>query len=554
MSSKANGQTSGGKPPTGTGGKKRRRVSDDGSSGAGRTDSHLELTRRMSGRVSIAELVNPGENGADGQIGRGPAGNLGSRGSSARLNENTIDEPAPASAAVPYNGSVPSNPNPIPPMPYGGSNPPQGRGGTPDGEDLSAERPPRPLAPYRGTPPATQQPWAAPRPIHQLAHSFQTIFGDEYFVDDITRRVTTWLYEKGVAEYPDVEVEVKLGTIRYRDTHQQLDLPVDCETIIHSGFDACYFESAMSAEQHKRFNATLNRRVEMLDPRKNTGYKGPLITYRHFTELDKFHEVNHQRIRVTFPRNRKQGDDPRPRVIQKVRLGDLNIYCPNWGLDYRISVSREMKAQFPPQSSYPVDVRLKDRLSYTCPPYSVDLTAVNTYRHEEDVPADGTEKLSSYSSYELEVELQNPYGIFVHGNEPAPEGLLRWQAGAGVTDPSGASMRTAYEAVRGLLNQARLLARRALPRVHQERHPGPMQGSGGPMPGSGPDYSSPDTPYPVGGPDPNARVMSAHERMALELSSHTANGLFGDDNGDDEGYGDRSGQREDAGGAHWSYG
>ncbi|KAJ3336628.1 mRNA-capping enzyme subunit beta [Gonapodya sp. JEL0774] len=364
-------------------------------------------------------------------------------------------------------------------------------------------------------------------PAHVLARPNQTIFGDEYFVDDLTRRVTNWLYETGVAKWEDVEVEVKLGMIVGRGPPSQrpsrMNWPVQCETII-ADTDNVYFVSDMSSELHSRFNAALNRRVEMRDPAKNNGvqYKGPSIAYRHFTELDSFHHVNNQRIRVTRLRNRKDADDPTPRAMEKVRLANLDVYCPNYGLDYRISVSREIATPLPPHDSHPRDHRLKDRLSYTCPPYSIDLTAVASYQHVSDIPPDGTPRFIA-SSYELEIELQNPFAVFATGMEPiGPNGTPRWVMGT--QEPSGSGMKNVYESVRGLLDQARLFARRAV-----------MPGIGGPLdskcnqnneagvrgvdnhhnePLNGMIGESQDGSI---GPDPKERKLSEQDRILREL-------------------------------------
>lgn len=50
-------------------------------------------------------------------------------------------------------------------------------------------------------------------------------------------------------------------------------------------------------------------------------------------------------------------------VVEKVRLGDLNVYCPRRGLDWRLSCSTEQPGEFPrPRSSL---VRSKSRLQRT---------------------------------------------------------------------------------------------------------------------------------------------------------------------------------------------
>lgn len=91
--------------------------------------------------------------------------------------------------------------------------------------------------------------------------------------------------------------------------------------------------------QHKHFNVLLNAQF-------NTSQQSTSkIVYSHPLETDTFHAIpsdggggNRER-KVRVRTNKKTGQIVD--VVEKVRLGDLNVYCPGSGFDWRLSCSVE---------------------------------------------------------------------------------------------------------------------------------------------------------------------------------------------------------------------
>jgi len=128
--------------------------------------------------------------------------------------------------------------------------------------------------------------------------------------------------------------------------------------------------------QHRQFNKLLNQLVT------HSASQPPnaRVRYAHQKEVDSFYDemlegVGHPvHLRVTRDANTQQ---IKPNgVVNKRRIADLNVYSPHRPFDYRISINAETPMPPPPETSSPVYVREKDRLSYTHENFNVDLTQV----------------------------------------------------------------------------------------------------------------------------------------------------------------------------------
>lgn len=96
------------------------------------------------------------------------------------------------------------------------------------------------------------------------------------------------------------------------------------------------------------------------------------MSYQRRKEIDYFHPAPNGKVRVT--RDAETLAIKQDGIVQKQRIADLNIYCPNRLFDYRISINVENPAEEP--TSDHVSIREKNRLSYTHQNHIVDLTQV----------------------------------------------------------------------------------------------------------------------------------------------------------------------------------
>lgn len=167
--------------------------------------------------------------------------------------------------------------------------------------------------------------------------------------------------------------------------------------------------------QHASYNRLLNSLVSRSG---ESSYTGARVSYQRRKEIDYFHPTpTGGRIRVT-----RDADTlaVKPNgIIQKQRIADLNIFCPQRAFDYRISINVENTGKLPlptphtkvsPRSIDPlivhtntapeptsehVSIREKNRLSYTHQNFIVDLTQVV-------LPEKPSEPI-----HELEIEFKN---------------------------------------------------------------------------------------------------------------------------------------------------
>ncbi|PWN44053.1 mRNA triphosphatase CET1 [Ceraceosorus guamensis] len=185
--------------------------------------------------------------------------------------------------------------------------------------------------------------------------------------DEFAGIVSDWIWN----------IEAKVGIILDNEG-MRLNLPVANETIVHMQ-PGWRFQSNMTQEQHKSLNTTLNALV----PKR--------MIYSRLREHDSLHA---NRVRVTREHGSKEIKSGPGGIIRKERVADMNVFCPNHNLDYRISLNWELPIQSPPQDQ-PQLTRDKNRLCYQNPHFQVDLTAVDS----SDNPG--------VPSHELELEFRD---------------------------------------------------------------------------------------------------------------------------------------------------
>ncbi|PWN97909.1 mRNA triphosphatase CET1 [Tilletiopsis washingtonensis] len=166
-----------------------------------------------------------------------------------------------------------------------------------------------------------------------------------------------WRYGRGVA---DLEIEAKIGRIIDSHTGERLALPVASETILNMQ-EGWRFESSMSQPQHQQLNNLLN---SLVTPSRR-------VSYRRVREIDYAYR---NRVRVTRDSDTLAIRQPHG-IIRKNRLADMNIYCPNQGFDFRISINTETDVDEEPTEES-TSHREKNRLCYTHQGFEVDLTQV----------------------------------------------------------------------------------------------------------------------------------------------------------------------------------
>jgi len=164
------------------------------------------------------------------------------------------------------------------------------------------------------------------------------------------------------------------------------------------------------------------------------------VSYKHVRETDSFYDEvlpTGESVHLRVTRDSQTQEIKPGGVVAKKRVDDLNIFCPMRMYDYRISISTENPMPRPPESSTPLFVREKDRLSYSLQNFQVDLTQV-TLPNREQEPV-----------HELEVEIR-------HADE-----LLRWAQYTRANSESQEEWTLFEDHVLVLLNNVRLLIRNA---------------------------------------------------------------------------------------------
>lgn len=234
-----------------------------------------------------------------------------------------------------------------------------------------------------------------------------------------------------------VEVEAKVGVLKDKVSSTRLMLPVLVETILAPKDFDLRFETNMSAAQHRHYNTLLNQLQQQ--SREPTHPSSPL-GYKHVKLVDSFYASDNPRDREKIRVTRDEKTGTVLEVMTKIRLGDLNIYCPKRTADWRVSVNLEVPvpAFHPPGS--PTLTRKKDRMCYSHEEFNIDLTQVTTTTSPNSPPE---------VTHELELEIARPplllFTASRRGDMNAPE-----------------HERNAFdELIRSFVNNARILVKNA---------------------------------------------------------------------------------------------
>ncbi|KAI9483861.1 MAG: CYTH-like domain-containing protein [Benjaminiella poitrasii] len=189
-------------------------------------------------------------------------------------------------------------------------------------------------------------------------------------LDDVTKYIADFIAPHCQRE--NVEIEAKLGRFVDKSTNQRMQIGAFTETIIRPEEMRQYrFESNMPLEQHRHFNKMLN---DMVNKSQARDYKGERIKYKHTMEKDRFYEIPNSRGKWRVTTDQATGQIVPNGIIEKKRIGDLNIHAPNQPLDYRISINIEIP-RTKPTTSFNYE-RNKDRISYQHGGIAFDLTQV----------------------------------------------------------------------------------------------------------------------------------------------------------------------------------
>jgi len=89
--------------------------------------------------------------------------------------------------------------------------------------------------------------------------------------------------------------------------------------------------------QHAHYNRILN---SLVSKSGEASYTGARVSYQRRKEIDYFHPTPSGKVRVTRDAETLAIKKP-DGIVQKQRIADLNIFCPNRLFDYRISINVE---------------------------------------------------------------------------------------------------------------------------------------------------------------------------------------------------------------------
>ncbi|KAL8806646.1 MAG: hypothetical protein Q9182_001174 [Xanthomendoza sp. 2 TL-2023] len=244
--------------------------------------------------------------------------------------------------------------------------------------------------------------------------------------DELIRAIMNWLigifHEMSEVIIDMVEIEAKIGILEDKNTGGRIRIPVETECIVNRNNPnlQAQFKSSMTMAQHAQLNEFLNKAVIESKPAppnappKSGRPRVPLV-YARFKQTDSFYDLSPNALNTLPPVIQNYLDrrhSPKVRItteqgtgkevarIIKVKVADIEVYCPRALFDWRVSVNLEMKwngdVKDLVKSTEGKDrrnpERKKNRLSYKQGPYQMDLTQV--------------EKMGANSSIEKEHELE----------------------------------------------------------------------------------------------------------------------------------------------------
>lgn len=175
---------------------------------------------------------------------------------------------------------------------------------------------------------------------------------------DLTTHVHQWIHSIGISEAlqrlppgsskAEVEIEVRLGIVRDRNTMARISLPVATETVLPAQRPPfnLRFESGMTAAQYDHLKGKLDdwsTSSQHIDSRiAHERHQEDDFYFPFFSQGDDG-KASRDRRRVT--KDSQSGQLKETASIVKRRLGNLDVHCPQHSFDYRLSVSLEFHGE-----------------------------------------------------------------------------------------------------------------------------------------------------------------------------------------------------------------
>ncbi|KAH8921315.1 mRNA triphosphatase CET1 [Atractiella rhizophila] len=288
-----------------------------------------------------------------------------------------------------YPHHMPYTAAPPPPPASGSSSSHQSHHGTPMRGVAPQPLPPshpHAFPPSAHIPPPALPPASLRRPPPQQDMVLQDSFFAESPLDEVVKHLADWIWEAvrkyATGKHPnapkqEVEIEAKIGRILDNKTGTRLMLPVVTETILAPGMPGIRFESIIPPVQHSHFNDLLNQRIEKVASEMKGTLRGSVYDYVQTRTIDEFFPSGQRGVKTRVSRDYTTNAIIENGVMQKTKLGDLNVYCPKYEYDWRISVNLETQVKDVP-TGQPSYRRIKDRVSYTHQIHRIDLTQVQS--------------------------------------------------------------------------------------------------------------------------------------------------------------------------------
>jgi polynucleotide 5'-triphosphatase len=167
-------------------------------------------------------------------------------------------------------------------------------------------------------------------------------------------------------DYKTLEVEIKFGSIRSKQSRQRIELPILLPSIIIPSRET-YFESSISLNSHRLANLELNNAYKIIKSEISS------IAYKHQKIKDVFYSEKDYKIRQSF------SNDSSTCIVKK-NIKNLDIYYPGYPYDIRFSINSEIEVEPDALRGRRANFeRLKDRISYNFPNFvNIDLTQVTS--------------------------------------------------------------------------------------------------------------------------------------------------------------------------------
>lgn len=197
--------------------------------------------------------------------------------------------------------------------------------------------------------------------------------------NDTTRRITNWVYAQILAVPKEqrhfLELEVKFGRLWHKQTDRRVHIPVTNECIVEDNFILdCQYRSGLDREHFDRAKKFVTGLSKL--------HKEKFRTFK----TDQIDRVYREAYRGKIPRfYRLTTDKATSRLtanIEKKKLANLHIHCPDMIFDFRLTMSLELPSSENPErfeNHTPETERHKKRTSiiHATTATRIDLTEVS---------------------------------------------------------------------------------------------------------------------------------------------------------------------------------